>query len=209
MEFSSLTQRNPLFHPFVLFQAMRSGSVWFTWLECGNDFALFTFTAMQSLLGDISLSLVIQIFTTMLAKRGTAFVRGCIGYHFDGLLSQLLVALHPLVLFIAMWLTSEDAGYDWVGGGGGGGGGGNRVYCACSGPWPFNLSFPVVLFVFDWVGVLWPQLSKVLKLVRWARRVLFPTVSLARQAACLFAAVVWTPMCWFRGEPTLFPGWCK
>ena len=32
----------------------------------------------------------------------------CIGYHFDGLLSLLLVALHPLVLFIAM------------GGGGGG-----------------------------------------------------------------------------------------
>ena len=30
--------------------------------------------------------------------------------------------------------------------------------------------FPV-LFLFDWVGVLWPQLSKVLKLVRWARRV--------------------------------------
>ena len=41
-------------------------------------------------------------------------MRGCIGYHFDGLLSQLLVALHPLVLFTAMWLTSEDAGYDWV-----------------------------------------------------------------------------------------------
>ena len=38
--------------------------------------------------------------------------RGCIGYHFDGLLRQLLDALHPLVLFIAMWLTSEDAGYD-------------------------------------------------------------------------------------------------
>ena len=40
------------------------------------------------------------------------FVRGCIGYHSDGLLSQLLVALHPLVLFIAMLLTSDDAGYD-------------------------------------------------------------------------------------------------
>ena len=59
---------------------------------------------MQSLLGDVSLFffLVSQAFTTMLAKRGTVFVRGCIGYHFDGLLSQLLVALHPLVLFIAM-----------------------------------------------------------------------------------------------------------
>ena len=60
---------------------------------------------------------VSQAFTSMLAKRGTIFVRG---YHFDGLLSQILVALHPLVLFIAVWLTSEDAGYDWVGGGGGG-----------------------------------------------------------------------------------------
>ena len=57
---------------------------------------------------------VSQAFTSMLAKKGTVFVRGCIGYHFDGLLNQLLVALHPLVLFIAMWLTSEDAGYDWV-----------------------------------------------------------------------------------------------
>ena len=37
-------------------------------------------------------------------------------YHFDGLLSQLLDALHLLVLFIAMRLTSEDAGYDRVGG---------------------------------------------------------------------------------------------
>ena len=45
---------------------------------------------------------VSQAFTSMLAKWGTAFVRGCIGYRFDGLLSQLLVALHPLVLFIAM-----------------------------------------------------------------------------------------------------------
>ena len=29
-----------VFHPFVLFQAMRSGSVWFTGLKCGNHFAL-------------------------------------------------------------------------------------------------------------------------------------------------------------------------
>ena len=36
------------------------------------------------------------------------------------------------------------------------------------GPLPFYfLSF----VFFDWVGVLWPQLSKVLKIVRWARRV--------------------------------------
>ena len=40
----------------------------------------------------------------------------------------------------------------------------NRVYCVCFRLWPFNPFFPV-LFLFDWVGVLWPQLSKVLKLV--------------------------------------------
>ena len=34
----------------------------------------------------------------------------------------------------------------------------------------FNLSFTVI-FLFDWVGVLWPGFSKVLKLVRWALRV--------------------------------------
>ena len=33
---------------------------------------------------------------------------------------------------------------------------------------PLNLFFPVVLSLFDWVGILWPQLSKVLKLVLWA-----------------------------------------
>ena len=32
--------RNPVFYPFVLFQAMCSGSVWFTWLKCSNHFAL-------------------------------------------------------------------------------------------------------------------------------------------------------------------------
>ena len=50
----------------------------------------------------LEMFVVRQAFISMLAKRGTVFVRGCIGYHFDGLLSQLLVALHPLVLFIAM-----------------------------------------------------------------------------------------------------------
>ena len=40
-------------------------------------------------------------------------------------------------------------------------------------------------FLFDWVGVLWPQLCKVLKLVRWAGNVPFPPVSLQRQVVCL------------------------
>ena len=46
------------------------------------------------------------------------------------------------------------------------------------------VTFPV-LFLFDWVGVLWPQLSKVLKPVCWARSVPFPPVSMQRQVVCL------------------------
>ena len=42
---------------------------------------------------------------------------------------------------------------------------------------PLTFSF-LPFLLFDWVGILWPQLSKVLKLVRWARRVPFPPVSL-------------------------------
>ena len=47
-----------------------------------------------------------------------------------------------------------------------------------------SLFFPV-LFLFDWVGVLWPQLSKVLEPVRWAGSVPFLPVSLQRQVVCL------------------------
>ena len=36
------------------------------------------------------------------------------------------------------------------------------------GPWPFNPFFPVVLSLFDWAGILWPQIYKAFKLVRWA-----------------------------------------
>ena len=35
-----INKKTPLFHPIVLFEAMRSGSVWFTWLKCNNHFAL-------------------------------------------------------------------------------------------------------------------------------------------------------------------------
>ena len=62
---------------------------------------------MQSLLGDVSLFLVSQTLTTMMAKRGTVFVRGCIEYHFDGLLSQLLVALHPFI-FVDCYVIKKD-----------------------------------------------------------------------------------------------------
>ena len=33
---------------------------------------------------------------------------------------------------------------------------------------PVTFSFLSSFLIFDWVGILWPQLSKVLKLVRWA-----------------------------------------
>ena len=69
---------------------------------------------------------------------------------------------------------------------------------------PLTFSF-LFLFLFGWVGVLWPQLSKVLKLVHWARRVLFPPVFLQQQAVSSSCCLC----IWFRGEPTLFPGWCK
>ena len=82
----------------------------------------------------------------------------------------------------------------------------NRVYCIhVSGHDPLTFSFRF-LFLFDWVGVLWPQLSKVLKLVRWAGSVPFPPVSLQRQVVCCFGRCSCVHL---RGEPTLFPGWCK
>ena len=61
----------------------------------------------------------------------------------------------------------------------------NRVYCIhVSGDDPLIFSF-LSFILFDWVGVLWPQLSKVLKPVRQAGSVPFPPVSLQRQVVCL------------------------
>ena len=87
----------------------------------------------------------------------------------------------------------------------------------CFGPWPFNLFFPV-LFLFDWVGALWPQLSKVLKLVHWASASSFPQCP-----CCSMSSVSNCSSCclciWFRGEPvssyfsmaccSVVSHWCK
>ena len=56
-----------------------------------------------------------------------------------------------------MWLTSILDGYDWVLG--------DVTECivCVSGYDPLIFSF-LSFLLFDWVGVLWPQLSKVLKL---------------------------------------------
>ena len=57
---------------------------------------------------------------------------------------------------------------------------------------PLIFSFLSSFLFFDWVGVLWPQLSKVLKPVHWASSVRSPPpppppppVSLQRQVVCL------------------------
>ena len=62
---------------------------------------------------------------------------------------------------------------------------------------PLIFSF-LSFILFDWVGVLWPQLSKVLKPVHWAGRVPFPPVSLQRQVVCLLLQPVF--MCPSQGR---------
>ena len=60
------------------------------------------------------------------------------------------------------------------------------------------LPFFSVFLLFDWVGVLWPKLSKVLKLVCWASSVPFPLVSLQRQVVFLLLWLVF--MCSSQGR---------
>ena len=118
LEFSSLTQKESCFSSFL--SCFKQCVLGLSGLLGLNTVIILPFYCNAIIVWSLEMFCVVsQAFTSMLAKRGKIFVLGCIGYHFDGLLSQLLVALHPLVLFIAVWLTSENAGYDWVGGGGG------------------------------------------------------------------------------------------
>ena len=110
-EFSSLTKRI-LF--FILLSCFTQCVLSLSGLLGLNAVIILPFNCNAIIVWSLEMFVVRQAFVSMLAKKGTVFVRGCIGYHFDGLLIQLLAALHPLVLFIVMWLTSEDAGYDWV-----------------------------------------------------------------------------------------------
>ena len=133
----------------------------------------------------------------MLAKRGTVFVRGCIGYRFNGLLSQLSCpTTFSFVLFIAMRLTSEDAGYDRVGG--------DVTECivCVSGYDPltffFSLSFLIGYEFYD------PNYL-VFKLVRWAG----PAASLFPQCPSRGRPFAVAAGVHLRGEPTPFPGWGK
>ena len=73
----------------------------------------------------------------------------------------------------------------------------NRVYCIhVPGHYPLIFSF-LSFILFDWVGVLWPQLSKVLKPVRWDGQRPFPP-SVPAEAGCLFAVAAGVHL---RGEP--------
>ena len=81
----------------------------------------------------------------------------------------------------------------------------NRVSCIhVSGHDPLTFSF-LSFFLFDWVGVLWPQLSKVLKPVRWASSVPFPPVSLQRQVVCL---LLWPVFISGESLHCFLVGWC-
>ena len=83
------------------------------------------------------------------------------------------------------------------------------MYCVCSGPWPFNLFFPVVLSLF-WLGgsftalIIWSVKTCVL-----GPPILSPPVSLQNQVVVSCELLPGHQCIWFRGEPTLFPGWCK
>ena len=134
----------------------------------------------------------------MFANKGTVLVRGYIGYHFDGLLIQLLNALHPLVLFIAML---------WLGVCVGGGGGGNRVYCIhVLGHDPLILSFLSFSFLIGWEFYgLFIESVKTCALGR--QRPFSP--SFPAEAGCLFAVAAGVHV-FISGESLhcFLVGWC-
>ena len=89
LKFLSLTRGILFFILLLCFKrCVRSGSVWFTWLKCGNNFAFLLQCnhCLEMFLLFFFFFFFSQAVTTMLAKRGTVAMRGCIGYHFDGLL---------------------------------------------------------------------------------------------------------------------------
>ena len=75
----------------------------------------------------------------------------------------------------------------------------------CPGPWPFDLFFPVILSLF-WSGgnFMAPTIWSVKTCVLGRQHPFSPSVP--AEAGCLFAAATCVHL---RGEPTLFPGWCK
>ena len=85
----------------------------------------------------------------------------------------------------------------------------NRVYCIhVPGHDPLIFSF-LSFILFDWVGVLWPQLSKVSKLVRWACSVPFPP-SVPAEAGSLFAVAAGVHVfIQGRAYTCFLVGWCK
>ena len=94
LEFSSLTQKESSF--FILLSCFKQCVLGLSGLLGLNAVTMLPFYCNVIIVWSLEIfSVVSQAFNSMLAKRSTVLVRGCIGYHFDGLLSQLLVALHP------------------------------------------------------------------------------------------------------------------
>ena len=81
---------------------MHSGFVWFTWLKCGNHFAPLLQCNHCLVFGDVSLFCLLARPLLVCWQKGVQFLCVDVLGTTDGLLSQLLVALHPLVLYIAM-----------------------------------------------------------------------------------------------------------
>ena len=73
---------------------------------------------------------------------------------------------------------------------------------------PLTFSFLSSFLFFGWMGVLWPQLSKVLKLVRWAGSVPFPP-NVPAESGCLFAVAACVYV-FISGESLhcFLVGWC-
>ena len=99
LEFSSLTQKESSFSSFL--SCFKQCVLGLSGLLGLNAVIILPFYCNAIIVWSLEVfCLVSQAFISMLANRGTVLVRGCIGYHFDGLLSQLLVALHPLVFLL-------------------------------------------------------------------------------------------------------------
>ena len=87
-EFSSLTKRI-LF--FILLSHLKQCVLGLSGLPGLNAVIILPFYYNAIIVWSLEMFCVVsQAFTSMLAKKGYSFVRGCIGYHFDGLISQLL-----------------------------------------------------------------------------------------------------------------------
>ena len=133
---------------------------------------LFPYYCNAIISWDFLMFLVRQAFTSMLAKRGTVLMCGCIGYHLDGLLSQCLVALNHFD-FVYCYVVYQQGCWLEL----------NRGDVTECVPGHDLLTFLSVILSLFWLGESFIALTyEVSRLVCWACQVLFPPVSLQKQA---------------------------